>query len=120
MIWNSETQTRFDQLRIKELAGTLTAQEKVELGELVATLESDETNRLTLALDQARAEQAILRERFCTLQSENEELARLLGQQEQLVADARRWLAQFEQRHCLIQQTYARLTGQVLVVSPLA
>ncbi len=120
MNWNSETQTRFDQLRASQLAGALSTPEEAELAELAAALEADETRRLAPSLNQVRVEQTTLRERLQATQSENEELARLLNQQEQLVTDARRWLAQFEQRHRLIQQTYTRLTGEVLVVSPLA
>jgi len=114
MHWNAEKQTQFDQLRARELAGTLTAAEAAELAELVATLEADEARRYAPAVERVRAEQAALRERLRKLQTENEELATLLNQQEQLVADARRWLAQFEQRHRLIQQAYTRLTGEVL------
>ena len=116
MNWNAEMQTRFDQLRARELAGTLLAQEEAELMELVATLEADEARRLAPALAQMRAEQRGLREQLRALQTENEELAKLLGQQEQLVTDARRWLAQFQERHLVILQAYARITGQALVV----
>lgn len=120
MNWDTEMQARFDYLRAKELAGTLTAPEEAELAKLATALEADETRRLAPSLDQVRAEQTALRERLRTLQAENEELAKLLNQQEQLVADACRWLAQFEQRHHLIRQTYMRLTGESLVVSPRA
>ena len=117
MIWHSEKQARLDWLRKSELAGTLTAGEQTELNELVAALEADEADRLAPAVARMREEQEALRGRLRALQAENEELARLLNQLELLAADARGWLAQFEQRHTLIRETYTRLTGEVLVPS---
>jgi len=64
-----------------------------------------------------RAEQIALRERLEALQADNEALARLLNQQEQLVADARQWLARFEERHRQIQQAYTQLTGEILTAT---
>ena len=117
MSWNAERQARLDQLRTREQAGLLAASEQTELAELMAALEADEASLIAPALTRLRAEQAMLRERLSVLQTENEELARLLGQQEQLAADARHWLSQFEQRHRSIQQTYTRLTGETLSTS---
>jgi hypothetical protein len=104
MEWTTQQQTLFDELRSRELAGTLTVQEQTQLAGLIQILEAEEARYLAPATDQMRAEQAALRERL----------------QEQLVADARHWLTQFEQRHQQIQQTYTRLTGEILTatVSP--
>lgn len=113
MTWDQSMQTRLDQLRLLELKGTLTDEERTELAKLVAALESDQVRYLAPAIERMCAEQEVLQRRLSNLQTENEELARLLNQQEQLVADARRWLAQFEQRHRQIQQAYARLSGQL-------
>ena len=120
MNWTGEQQALFDKLRAHELAGTLTAEEQTKLVELTQALEAEEARYLSPVAARMRAEQVALRERLKALQVENEALARLLNQQEQLVADARHWLTQFEQRHRQIQQTYTRLTGEVLttVVSP--
>ncbi len=116
MNWTIEQQTLLDELRARELAGTLTTEEQVRLAELIQMLEAEEARYLTPVAARMRAEQAVLREQLETLQTENEALARLLNQQEQLVADARHWLTQFEQRHSQIQQAYTRLTGEVLTV----
>jgi septal ring factor EnvC (AmiA/AmiB activator) len=116
MNWTTEQQALFDELRARELAGTLTTEEQARLAELTAILEAEEARYLAPVTARMRAEQAALREQLETLQTENEALARLLNQQEQLVADARHWLAQFEQRHSQIQQAYTRLTGEVLTV----
>jgi hypothetical protein len=116
MNWTAEQQASFDELRARELAGTLTTKERARLAELTTMLEAEEARYLMPVTAQMRTEQAALRERLEMLQTENEALARLLNQQEQLVADARHWLAQFEQRHSQIQQAYTRLTGEVLTV----
>jgi len=114
MNWTTEQQALFDALRVRELDGTLTVAEQAQLNELTVLLEAEEAHYLAPVIARVRADQAVLRERLEALQTENEALARLLNQQEQLVADARQWLAQFEQRHLRIQQAYTRLTGEVL------
>lgn len=114
MNWSAEQQALFDELRTGELAGTLTTEEQTRLAELMTMLEAEEARYLAPVAARMRAEQAALREQLETLQTENEAQARLLNQQEQLVADARHWLAQFERRHIQIQQAYTRLTGEVL------
>jgi hypothetical protein len=117
MAWDTGQQTLFDELRTKEMAGTLSPEEQSQLAQLIKALETDEARSLAPALAQMRAEQSALRERLLAAQKENEGLAQLLNQQEQLAADARRWLVQFEQRHRTIRQTYQRLTGESLTTS---
>jgi hypothetical protein len=80
-------------------------------------LRAEEARRFAPAFTRLRAEQAALYEKLRALQTGNEELAKLLHQQGQLVADARRWLAQFEQRHLLIQQAYTKIIGEALTPS---
>ncbi len=118
MEWTMEQQKQLDELRARQMSGTLTADEQARLSELTRLLEADEARYLAPVVDQIRVQQTALRERLQSLQTENEALARLLNQQEQLVVDARQWLKQFEQRHQQIQQTYTRLTGQVLSANP--
>ncbi len=117
MEWTIEQQVLFDTLRARQLAGTLTTEEQSCLAELTAQLEAEEARYLAPATARMRLEQAALREQLAALQNENEALSRLMHQQEQLAADARQWLAQFEQRRQQIQQTYMRITGQALAAS---
>lgn len=113
MQWTEEMQLRFNELRQKELAGTLSAEEKDELAALFAVIEADEKQYLAGAMTRLREEDALLQAQIEKRQQENTELARIISQQEQLIADARRWLAEFEQRHISIQQSFAQLTGKV-------
>jgi len=114
MSWTAEQQELFDALRARELSGTLTVTEQAQLEKLYALLGAEEALYLSPAIAQMKVDQTVLREKLESVQTENEALGRLLSQQEQLVADAKHWLAQFEKRHRRIQQAYTRLTGEVL------
>jgi len=116
MTWTNEQQTLLDGLRRKELAGALTAEEKNILNDLRKTLEVEEVQNISPGLERLRTEQKVLNAHLKKLRSENEELAKLLSQQEQLATDAHNWLTQFEKRHRMIQNTYERLTGETLSV----
>ena len=115
--WTKELEERFTKLRQRELSGTLNATEEIELTELISLIERDESAQLTKAIVRMNLEQTTMRLRLQSLRIDNENLAKVLNQQEQLVSDARKWLAEFEKRHNLIQQSYTRLTGEILVHS---
>ncbi|MCC6553105.1 MAG: hypothetical protein IT372_08800 [Polyangiaceae bacterium] len=108
MSWTKDRQARLDLLRDKELAGTLTEPEHTELAGLMAQVEAEEAQALAPAMTQLRAEAGELAHELRTVQDENEELARLLAQQQALVADARRFLTEFEQRRASILDALAR------------
>lgn len=114
MNWNDKQQTRFDELRQRELTGVLTRDEQTELVEMAALIEQEEARYLGPAIARMELEQTAMRERLQKLQADNEELAKLLHQQEQLAVEARRWLADFRQRHEHIQAIYTQLTGEIL------
>lgn len=114
MEWFLSQQTRFDTLRVGELAGALTAPEQAELERLRGVLEAAEYRTLAPALTRWRAEQTVLREQLLQAQSENEALAQLVNQQEQLATEAREWLLQFERRHEALLHAYTRLTGDIV------
>lgn len=113
MKWTEEVATRFSELRQKELAGTLSTEEKGELATLFAVLEADEKQYLAGAMTRLREEDALIQAQIEKRQQENMELAHIISQQEQLIADAQRWIAEFERRHLSIQQSFAQLTSKV-------
>ncbi|MFT3765801.1 MAG: hypothetical protein QM820_09820 [Minicystis sp.] len=88
MSWTTDDQTRLDRLRDRELAGTLTAPEQVELAALMARVEEEETKTLAPAMHRLRTEVSDLERELGTIERDNEELARLLAQQQALAADA--------------------------------
>ena len=117
MDWNDEQQKRFNDLRRRELKGKLNTAEQTELAEIIAFLEEEEARYLGPAVARMEKEQTVMMERLQKLQTDNEELAKLVHQQEQLVLEARRWLADFRQRHEQIRSTYTQLTGEILTTT---
>lgn len=114
MNWSNEKQARFDDLRQRELAGTLSAADQQELESLTAMLTQAADEALLPAIERLQRELMELETRLQQRQYENEELAKLLHQQEQLTAESRQWLRDFDRRHAQIRESYTRLTGEVL------
>ncbi len=117
MSWTKETQARMDDLRDKELTGTLTSREQAELAGLMAQVEAEEARTLAPAVARLRTEVTDLEEGLAKVQDENKELARVLAQQQSLAADGRRFLAEFDQRHASILDALARFAGGPLPVT---
>lgn len=111
MSWTKETQARLDHLRERELAGALTAAEQPELAAFIAEVEAEEAQALAPAMTRLRGDVEGLIEEARGVEIRNEELARLLAQQQQLAADARRFLAEFDQRRATILDALARVAG---------
>lgn len=114
MHWDEQIEARFNELRLRQLRAGLDTAEQEELDDLVAMLEGEEAAELAPALAQMRQEQLALRQQLAQLHEENEALAALAHQQEQLVFEARQWLAVFQARHQRLQKAYQALTKQVL------
>jgi predicted RNase H-like nuclease (RuvC/YqgF family) len=114
MSWTKETQARLDHLRGKELAGALTAAEQSELFALMAEVEAEEAQSIAPAMTRLRGDVEALIQEVRGVENRNEELARLLAQQQQLAADARRFLAEFDQRRTSILDALARVAGDPL------
>ncbi len=112
--WTNDSQARLDRLRGRELAGALTEAECVELAALMAQVEAEEADALAPAMDRLRAEVVAQEHELAALQGENEELARLLAQQQSLAADARRFLAEFDERRAAILGALARFADGTL------
>jgi hypothetical protein len=114
MVWDAETQRRFDSLRERQLNGELSAAEQHELDALLAALDAEEANYLTPAIARIDQELHQAEAQLAALQIRNEELAALARQHEQLLSEAASWLEQFDQRRLVLQNRYARLTGEPL------
>ncbi len=106
--WTKDSQAGLDRLRDRELAGVLTEPERIELAALLAQVEAEEAYVLAPAMSRLRAKVAAQEQELVVLQARNEELARLLAQQQSLTADARRFLAKFDERRAAILGALAR------------
>lgn len=112
--WITEKQQRLNVLSAQQLAGTLTAAERRELASLITEIEAEEAVRLAPAMAELQREQDALRRKLRRSQSENEQLAALIAQQEQILADARRTLKELQRRRQGIREAYFRVTGEAL------
>lgn len=113
----TDDKEQFNQLRLKKMDGRLSSEEQVELDRMMqarldeaAVLDAEVIGRLH---EKEEAQKAQLQ----AYQAESEQLAALSHLQTQLIADARRWVAEFDRRHEQIQQTYSALTGEPLLVA---
>jgi flagellar hook-associated protein FlgK len=117
MSWTKETQATLDHLREKELAGALTPAEQAEVAALMAEVEAEEAQSLAPAMTRLRGDVDGLIQDVRGVELRNEELARLVAQQQQLAADARRFLAEFDQRRTSILDALARMGGDPLLAT---
>ena len=106
---NDQGTDRFNELRLQQITDSLPPAEQAELDDMMQARLQEAENFLTPAVERMRQEQQQLRQRLTQYQTESEALAQLLLQQEQLVADASRWLQEFDRRNQNIQQAYTHL-----------
>ncbi len=111
MSWTNDDQANLNLLRGKELAGTLTDAEQGELGKLMARVEDEETAALAPEMKRLRDDVAAMPDKIREVEMENEELARLMAQQQALVADAGKFLGEFDRRRASILDGLARIAG---------
>lgn len=111
MSWTMDDQAKLDFLRGKELAGTLTEPEHAELAGLMARVEAEEAAALAPDMARLRDEIAGTADELRRVETESEELARLMAQQQALVADARKFLDEFDRRRASILDGLTRITG---------
>ncbi|HDN27733.1 MAG TPA: hypothetical protein ENG03_11690 [Thioploca sp.] len=112
--WTPEIEQRFTELRLRRLSGSLTEAEQRELAEIQTMVEVVESETTTFALKRLETEQFALQDVLEKHQTENQDLVQLLNQQALLIADTKRWLAEFEQRYTVIQNSFTRLTEHSL------
>lgn len=111
MSWTNDEQARLDLLRSKELAGTLTDSDQAELAGLMARVEAEEAAALAPEMGRLRDAVASTAGEIREVEAKNEELTRLLAQQQALVTDARRFLDEFDRRRATIVDGLARVSG---------
>lgn len=111
MSWTNDDQANLNLLRGKELAGTLTDVEERELAKLMARVEDEEAAALAPEMKRLRDDVAAMPDKIRRVEVENEELARLMAQQQALVADAAKFLGEFDRRRATILDGLARIAG---------
>ena len=95
MNWNNTQQVRFDELRKRELAGTLSALDQKELVEMVTWLEQDEARYLAPSVARAEAKQRDLLEQLRMVQNDNgrlvQQYSHMINKQERLDEESSDW-----------------------------
>lgn len=114
MSWTNENQARFNLLRAKELAGTLADAEQTELNQYVAQIESEEAAMFAPGMNRLRAELDQLKRDTEATEERNEALAKLLVQEMALIADATRFLAEFDRRQSFIANGLSKLKAKTI------
>lgn len=114
MEWDDDKQARLDALRASKLAGTLDEAGKAELAALVEFLDAEERDQLAPAMARMQAELAVLHQQLQESEAENEQLAGLMVQMEQLLADWRHAIYDLQRRHDAIRTKYQQITGKPL------
>ncbi|MDA0244996.1 MAG: hypothetical protein OT477_16385 [Chloroflexi bacterium] len=107
--WTSEIEERFTELRLREMGGQLTAVEQAELYAQLATVAEESTAPW---LSRVEKEQADLENMLSSEQTRNRELMALFNQQALLIADSKRWLAEFEQRYAAVHMQLNAVYGE--------
>ena len=117
-MWNETKQGQLDELRRRELTGTLADEERSTLEHLLNELEQDEWERLRPGLRRLHTEQAALRKICGELRTQNALLGVLCARQEHVVSRGRAQLAELYSEHAVLKAEYEHITGQPLTRSP--
>lgn len=114
-MWDETKQQRLNELQRQAQADTLTEQEQQALEQLLCTLEQEEWNALSPALERMRREQEQMQAQGGRLLLENAILTALADRREDLLRRAKVELTSLLSEHEALKAEYARLTGQPLL-----
>jgi hypothetical protein len=92
----------------------LTDAERAELSRLLEDLDADEADDLRPAMDRATARAADLATEKERLEAQADALARIVAEQERLLADATGYLQRLRERSAALAEDYRRLMGHDL------
>jgi hypothetical protein len=109
--WNEEKSRRFQALRASEAQGTLSDAERAELDRLLDELDADEADELRPALERAQARAGALAAEKARLEGQAEALARIVAEQEGLLADATAYLQKLRDKSAALAEDYQRVMG---------
>lgn len=115
--WNEDKSRRFQALRAAEAQGLLTDAERTELDHLLADLDADEADDLRPAMEQARARVEELAAEKARLEAQADALARIVGEQEKLLADATAYVQRLRDKSAALAEDYQRLMGRDLATA---
>ena len=98
-MWEETKQQRLNELRKRESAGTLTAEEMRALEDLLYELEQEEWETLSPALDHMRQQQVELQKNVGQVKMQNAVLEAITSRQEDLIKRAKAQLTAARSEH---------------------
>jgi soluble lytic murein transglycosylase-like protein len=113
--WSSDKSRRFQILRATEAQGSLTEAQRTELARLLDDLDADEADELQPAMELARARTGDLTAERARIATQADALARIVVEQEVLLADAAAYLQKLRDKSAALVEGYQRLMGRALV-----
>jgi hypothetical protein len=108
-MWSKDKAERFDHLRGEEARRLLTDPERAELSTLFAELDAEEARALAPALERLGHETEALHERKARVEAASVELARIVAQQEKLLAEAHAYAELLRRRRTALAEEFRRV-----------
>jgi chromosome segregation ATPase len=115
-MWDDVKESRWNELRQRELEGKLTAAEQEELNRFYGELDNEEHIALQPALAQLDAQIVSLQREYEQRQRDVKILARLAEQEETTLRVTEARVAQLRAEYATLKKQYARQTGEELAV----
>lgn len=117
MRWNEDRSLRFQALRAAEAQRPLTGAERSELDLLLADLDADEADDLRPAMERAQGRVDDLAVEKARLDAQADALARIVAEQEKLLAEATAYVQKLRDKSAALTEDYRRLMGHDLVTA---
>lgn len=111
MRWNDNKSRRFQELREVEAQTILTDAERAELYQLLDDLDADEADDLRPAMERAQARTGDLAAEKEQLDAQAAALARIVAEQQGLLAEATTYLQELRDKSAALAEDYRRLMG---------
>lgn len=115
-MWDDVKESRWNELRQRELEGKLTAAEQEELNRFYEELDNEEHIALQPALARLDAQIAALQREYERRQRDVKLLARLAEQEETTLRATEERVAQLRTEYAAIKKQYARQAGEELAM----
>jgi hypothetical protein len=110
-VWEESTRQRFQELRQRELDGTLTEGEQIELAQRIQELDDLEATCLGPAIERLRRQNLQVQTEVEALTEQRQHLEKLVQQKEQYLARARMLAEELEAERLDLLDQFSRIIG---------
>jgi chromosome segregation ATPase len=113
-MWGETKRQRFQDLRRRELDGSLDDAERTELAGLIQELEDWEAATLAPAIERLQSKNLDLREEAARLDAQKEQLTDLLRRKTEYLARARAMVKELERERLDLLERFEQIAGESL------